>query len=456
MDCYVVIKDFDGHKVGETVELEEAQAKALVAAGLIREPTEEDGDLMTKKVIAEFRDSLTNEIKILVRETVQGLVAELNVPTDGSGKIAIQTRERDEDDPKQGWKSMGYFAKAVRTDFDVKAGAVLGEDMKKYLARKDVTGLGENTGESAGILVPTEMATTIFRKAFPEDDLFALTDSRTVRGNSIKFKSVVENSRAAGQRYGGVQGYWVREGQQLTGSKPKYTDISLELEKLAVMVHATDELIDDSELLLEQELTTLASAEIKFLVSDAIVDGNGVGKPLGILQSAALVAPNRELANKISGVDVITMWARMHGPLRSAAIWLINQEVEPQLDQMFLAVKNVAGTENVGGWPVYLPPGAGLRPDAPGMLKGRPVKVIESCKALGTKGDIILWHPASYRTITKGGVKAAMSIHLRFDYDESVFRFTFRVDGQSMYASAITPFNGTNTVTNMVALDVPS
>jgi len=35
-----------------------------------------------------------------------------------------------------------------------------------------------------------------------------------------------------------------------------------------------------------------------------------------------------------------------------------------------------------------------------------------------------------------------MSIHVKFDYDESVFRFVLRVDGQPVRASALTPYKG--------------
>ena len=45
-----------------------------------------------------------------------------------------------------------------------------------------------------------------------------------------------------------------------------------------------------------------------------------------------------------------------------------------------------------------------------------------------------------------------MSMHLRFDYAETCFRFMFAVDGQPWLASAITPFKGSNDVSPFVAL----
>jgi hypothetical protein len=45
-----------------------------------------------------------------------------------------------------------------------------------------------------------------------------------------------------------------------------------------------------------------------------------------------------------------------------------------------------------------------------------------------------------------------MSIHLRFDYDESVFRFIFRLDGAPWWPAALTPYKGSNTQSCFVNL----
>jgi hypothetical protein len=49
-------------------------------------------------------------------------------------------------------------------------------------------------------------------------------------------------------------------------------------------------------------------------------------------------------------------------------------------------------------------------------------------------------------------IEQAMSIHVRFVYDESVFRFVMRVDGQPTLASALTPFKGTDALSHFVAI----
>ncbi len=76
-------------------------------------------------------------------------------------------------------------------------------------------------------------------------------------------------------------------------------------------------------------------------------------------------------------------------------------------------------------------------------LLGLPVVPIEQCQTLGTKGDIYLADFTNgYAIATKGGLQSDMSIHLRFQFDESMFRFVFRVDSQPILTSPVTPYKG--------------
>jgi len=111
-----------------------------------------------------------------------------------------------------------------------------------------------------------------------------------------------------------------------------------------------------------------------------------------------------------------------------------------------------------GGAPIYLPAN-GLAGNPYPTLMGRPVMVVEQCAVLGTVGDIILADfQNGYVLAEKGGMQTDMSIHVRFVYDESVFRFVYRCDGQPVLASAVIPYKGgaTNTQSHFVALETRS
>jgi HK97 family phage major capsid protein len=299
------------------------------------------------------------------------------------------------------------------------------------------TGLNETTPSQGGYLLPPQIAAGIQQSMWGVGSVLSRFNPIRVDGNTLTINAIDETSRADGSRMGGVQGYWLAEAAQKTASKPKLRQIDLKLKKVAALCYATDELLADASAL-ESWITNEVPNELRFKVEAAIINGDGVGKPLGILQSGALVSATRTDASKIDSLDIGRMWARRL-PGYNDYVWFVNPAVYPQLLNM-----------TIGDMPVFAP---SIRPDVPfGSLLGRPVIENEYCPNLGTVGDILLASPSAYALITKNGVEAASSIHIKFDYDETAFRFVYRVDGQPYYNAAITAYDGVNTVSPFIAL----
>lgn len=314
-----------------------------------------------------------------------------------------------------------------------KAGGKIDERLTKR-----ATGLNEGIGSEGGFLVQTDFSSELLKRAY-ETGVLANRCRKipiSANANGIKINGIDESSRATGSRWGGVRAYWLAEAGTKTESKPKFRKIELELNKLIGLCYATDELLQDKAAL-ESIIGQAFSEEFGFMIDDAIVNGTGAGLPLGILNSGCLVTVSKETgqpAATILAENVINMWARMWARSRPNAVWFINQNLEPQLYEMSLAV----GT---GGIPVYMPAN-GLSDSPYARLMGRPVIPIEQCQTLGTLGDIILADFSQYVLADKGGIQTASSIHVHFVYDESVFRFVYRVDGQPIWNSALTPYKG--------------
>jgi len=222
--------------------------------------------------------------------------------------------------------------------------------------------------------------------------------------------------------------------------------MELELKELIGLAYATNRLLQDAGAL-EAVFLQAFSEEMAWMKEDARINGTGAGQPLGILNSPATVQVDKESGQtrKLVYENIVAMWSRLWSRSRGNSVWLINQDLEPFLFTMTLAV----GT---GGGPVYLPPGGAN--DAPyGRLMGRPVVAVEYCKTAGTSGDIILWDPTQYVEITKGGMIADQSIHVRFTTNENTFRFITRVDGQPLWNTSLTPANGTAKQSPQVKLE---
>jgi hypothetical protein len=264
--------------------------------------------------------------------------------------------------------------------------------------------------------------------------------------NRLEAPIVDETSRATGSRWGGLNVYWLAEGSEIPTSKPKFGKLSLDLGKLCGLCHATEELLADSTAF-GAILTQGFSEELAFRLDDAIFRGDGVGKPLGITESPALVQVAKETdqdADTILWENVRKMWTRIPGRNRPNAVWLVNQEAEEQLYSMVQMI-------GASGVPVYMP--AGGASDTPyASLFGRPVLPCEQSSALGDVGDIVLADLSEYLVIDKGGVQAANTIAVRFQYDERSFRFVLRTNGMPLWSAPLTPYKGTNTLSPFVAL----
>lgn len=65
------------------------------------------------------------------------------------------------------------------------------------------------------------------------------------------------------------------------------------------------------------------------------MNGLGTGQPLGYMNSGSLVTVAKELGQATGSVvtqNVLKMWSRCWGRSRQNAVWLINQDVEPQFN----------------------------------------------------------------------------------------------------------------------------
>lgn len=304
---------------------------------------------------------------------------------------------------------------------------------------KAIVGASESVPADGGFLVQTDFAQMLLEKTFANSDIINRVFRMPIsaNANSIKIPAVADSSRADGSRFGGIRAYWMSEGGSKTESNPSFAQVSLELKKLIGYTTCTDELLQDAPAL-EAWIQRAFASEFDFKIADAIINGDGAGKPLGILNAPCLhtvTAETGQGASTIVAENIIKMWASRFGPNSGNYVWLINQNIEPQLYTMGLAV-------GAGGISVYMP--AGGLSDAPyGKLFARPVIPCEQCATLGTAGDIILADLSQYVMIDKGSMQSASSIHVNFQTDQTAFRFVYRCDGQPMWSTYLTPYKGT-------------
>ena len=387
----------------------------------------EQKDLEIKKVKAEKAVTLKKEAMARA-EWANSLAEEPeSIVNEVSGATV---RERVLDDPKLGFDTYEMFAR------DVKDACQSGGRVSDKL--KSAYGNNTESGSEGGFLIPPEYSNRLIERANSAAPILEQCDRLTLSGNTVKINGMIDNDKSSSTyRYGGVIPYWVGEGNQITRSSLKFRQLTLSLNKLAALSYVTEEEMEDvsnfGTRLLDKQGMAMAGEMV-----EAVMFGTGVSKPLGAFTGTSpcvqVAKETDQAADTIVAENIIKMNSVIADGSYGKGNWYYNGECLPQLELMSIAV----GT---GGIPVYMPAG-GLASKEHGSLKGRPAYVTDHCEALGDAGDIVFADWSQYILATKGTTKTAMSIHLRFDYDEVAFKSTFRVDGRPAWDTNLKPRKG--------------
>jgi len=333
--------------------------------------------------------------------------------------------------------SLGQFLQGIAYTETGRAGLLSPEVMAA------VTGASSGSSTDGGFLVRADWNTSLLDRMKQEGVLAprCLNIPIGPDADGLEAPYVNETSRATGSRWGGVQVFRAAEAATVAASKPTLGKFELRLDDLMGLFYATDRLLRDTTALEAIAMKAFPS-EFAFKLDDEIIRGDGAGQCLGILNAPATIVVAKETGQAtrtIVAQNVINMYARLQASKIKNAAWYINQECLPQLQTMYVAI-------GVGGQLVYMPP-TGLA-DAPyGTLLGRPVVPIEQASGLGTVGDIIFASLNDDYLVIEKPMTSASSEHVRFLFNEKVFKWVYPIIGRPLLQAPITPFKATTATT---------
>lgn len=393
------------------------------------------------------REAIANASQGLGSRTRQGAgsgAGSGQQPQDGNRPTVPATARPEGEAARFGFRNFGEYARTVRM-----AGGPSPDQQAQQRLQNALTTYGnEGVGQDGGFMVPPDFRREIAEKVLGEESLLSRTDQQTTSSNMIVFPV---DETTPWQTSGGLQAYWEVEAGQKTQSKPSLGQNTVRLNKLIALVPVTDELLEDAPAL-DGYLRRKVPDKMMAKLNTAIIAGTGVGQPLGILESGGVVTVAKETSQAADSIifpNIVKMMSRMYAPSYSRAVWLVNQNVLPQL--MFLDFRT-GPTAPSTPVPVWMPNNSAAGSPF-STLMGRPVIPVQAMPVLGDLGDIVLADLSQYLTVTKGQqIRTDVSIHLFFDYDVTAFRFVMRVGGQPWWNSAISPQNGSDTLGFFVAL----
>ena len=331
------------------------------------------------------------------------------------------------------WKSFGEYLRAIHPLYS-----------KGVIDARLTKANNESDPGAGGFLVPDQF---IARLLMVELEMAVVRPRAMIlpmTAPSARIPAIRDASHAS-TVFGGVQAYWTAESGALTETNPTFRQVQLTAKKLTGYTTTSNELLEDAAITLEALLVRMFGEALAYFEDDAFIAGTGAGQPQGILNANALISVAKETGQAASSIvteNLDKMFSRMLPGSMNRAVWLAHPDVFPQLASLS---RNV-GT---GGAPVWITNMAGGPPTS---IHGRPLIFTEKCKTLGTAGDIYFVDPSYYVIGDRMSMTMSSSPHVRFTNDETVHKFVQRVDGQPWIDTAITPRNGTNTMSPFVSL----
>jgi HK97 family phage major capsid protein len=311
-------------------------------------------------------------------------------------------------------------------------------------------GMNENTGADGGWLVPTGFTVDLMNASYDQEVIRPRARSLPLIGREMDAPMFGWTDRTKGPA--ALIGYWAGEAAELTKQKAKTTKLSFAAKKLTILLPITNELLYDAGPQSDVYIREAMSGTIAAYLDRAFYFGTGAGLPLGILNSAGRVTVPKEgsqTATTINFANVSKMIARLMPSSFANSVWLAHPSTLPQLMKLTIEVKNLAGSDVVGGTVAPIQVAA----DGSMTLMTRPVIITDLASDLGTEGDLALCDFSGYAVAMQSGMRFAVSEGPGFTTDETYFRVTLRCDGQPILGSTVTPRTGTATLSHFVTLE---
>jgi HK97 family phage major capsid protein len=415
------------------MELTKEQLETLIREKA-REEVETAGGTWTESMKGQFKEIVDDALKDF-------------------GKSKKTAFDLGEEDPRGGYKNFAEFAKDV---YDAGEGLANPSPKLESWNEKAIT-INKTAGSPAqsvgsltagGALIPPEFSANALVRARERSTIMSRAMTIPMSSTSIQIPYLKGFDESQGKVGGNIKFRWVAENGGATGNAVDLGLVELRLREANAMIYVSNNLMKFSPVSIQPFLTTACDDALDLALSDAFVNGTGAGQPKGVLAADCLVSVAKETgqaADTIVYENTLNMLSRFYG---TNGEWYASRGIIPQLGVMNVSV-------GAGGSAVFLANGAGSASGSfPSSLHGAPLNYLDVMPALGDLGDLLLADWSQYligRFNGEAGLSVTESAHLKFDYRQTAFQFTFYCDGQPWWPSVMTPKKG-NTRSPFVAI----
>ncbi len=406
-----------------------AKRKADEARALIEKITGE------KRSITEEEDkqvkSLQDEARALIREAE---MKESQAAIDGD----LGARSADSQPTDGGEK---------RTTIEVMPSesrnkANIGHILRALMGDKEARAMSMDIGSNGGFVVPEAVATSIL-SIQPKDAIVR------PRANIIPVDPMSPDQKVhipafkqgSTGIHGGMTFKWVAETGTKNEAAPKLDERLMDPKELSGYVLVSNKLLKNASNMSAWIENTMRLG-VGAYTDVAYLTGDGVGKPLGVLnaKNTGALKVTRGTASSITFTDIKKMSAKMLPQGRQNAVWICSAS----------ALEGIYGIADASNRIIFNPGdlSRGLLP----TLWGYPIFVSGALSQYGAEGDLALVD-FSYYAIKDGyGPEILLSDQEKFSSNQTVFRMILNTDGQPTVMEPLTLENGNDVVSPYIIL----
>jgi HK97 family phage major capsid protein len=426
-----------GKQPGERVDVDPPHAQSLIQQG-VAEPV--PGDPLGE-LIARSMDQMLTRVTAGLDAAITETLKQFADAQQKSRKNAVPAifGEGGEGDPGKNFGDwLLHVARGDRAYLEKTYGTTFNPWQK--------AALGESSGATGGYVVPPDFYNQLLTIA-AEDNVFRQKAFvMPMASATLQFPFLdITTAQSAGNSpfFGGVIANWTQEAQTRTETEPAFKMMELKAQELSGYSVSSNILLQDAAFGLEKFLMVLFGKAVAWYEEYAFLQGNGVGKPLGVLNAPAAIAVNRNTASHFYFADVAAMLASLLPASYNRACWFIS----PTVVQDLIQLKDGANRA------IFLSIDQGITKPPVWKLLNLPVTITEKVPALGTKGDVMLIDPSLYVIGDRMMLEVTASEHVNFLKNQMTWRFVQRVDGRPWLDNSITLQDTTTKVSPFVVLN---
>lgn len=391
--------------MNKIMELYEKRNKAVADARAFLDSKRSENDILSEEDNATYT-KMENSIMALTKEIeresrLTAIDAEMAKPT-SQPILTSPAKPQTNDKQKTGVATDEYkqsMLNALRSNF-----------------RRINNVLQEGVDTDGGYLVPAEYDTRLI-EGLTEENIMRKLATIIKTGAERKINIAASTPAAA----------WIDEGGALTFGDATFDQINLDAHKLHVAVKVTEELLYDNVFNLESYILNKFARALANAEEDAFLNGDGIGKPLGIFAATGggQVGVTTASTTAITADEIINLIYALKRPYRKNAAFIIN-------DQTLSILRKLKDGNGAYIWqPSY-------QVGEPDSLVGYPVYTSAYVPTVAAGNPVIAFGDYSYYNIGDRGSRSFAELKELFAGNGMVgFVAKERVDGRLVLPEAI-------------------